>query len=86
MPLFMAITFDQTTIKHSMYTQKTPFQYTERACVFFSVLKISLKNDMMQSGASLMDQRECFTCIYIIKNVVTYNYLVTFFSHTWQLI
>ena len=25
MPLFMATTFDQTTIKHSMYMQKYPF-------------------------------------------------------------
>ena len=31
---FMAITFNDTTIKHLMYMHKVPFQYTERACVF----------------------------------------------------
>ena len=33
--LFMAVTFEQMTIKHSMYMQKVPFQYTEMACVVF---------------------------------------------------
>ena len=43
MPFFMATTFDQTTIKHSMYMQKVPFQYTERACVGFSGFEIHPK-------------------------------------------
>ena len=47
MPLFMAIAFDQTTIKHSMYMQKIPFQYTEMACVVFSSFEIHPKNDVM---------------------------------------
>ena len=48
MPLFMAITFDQTTIIHSMYMQKVPFQYTERACVVFFSFEIRprKKNDV----------------------------------------
>ena len=32
----MIISFDQTTIKHSMYMQKVPFLCTERACVVLS--------------------------------------------------
>ena len=43
MPLFMAITFDDTTIKHLMYMHKVPFQCTERACVFFSGFEIRPK-------------------------------------------
>ena len=47
-PLFMAITFDDTTIKHLMYTHKVPFQCTESACVVFSGFEICPeKNDMM---------------------------------------
>ena len=38
--LFMAITFDDTTIKHLIYTHKVPFQCTERACVVFSGFEI----------------------------------------------
>ena len=34
-PLFMVVTFKQTTIKHSMFMPKVPFLCTERACVFF---------------------------------------------------
>ena len=41
--LFMAITFDDTTIKHSIYTQKVPFQCTEKACVVFSSFEIHCK-------------------------------------------
>ena len=41
-PLFMVVTFKQTTIKHSMFMQKIPFLCTERACVFFSVLQFAL--------------------------------------------
>ena len=35
-PFFMVVTFEQMTIKHSMYMQKVPFLCTERACVVFS--------------------------------------------------
>ena len=31
----MVVTCEQMTIKHSMYMQKVPFPFTERACVFF---------------------------------------------------
>ena len=31
--LFMAVTFDDMTIKHRIYTPKVPFQCTEKACV-----------------------------------------------------
>ena len=42
----MAITFDDMTIKHSIYTPKVPFQYTERACmVFFWFRNLLQKND-----------------------------------------
>ena len=41
--LFMAINFDDTTIKHSIYTSKVPFQSTERACVGFFQFKIRCK-------------------------------------------
>ena len=34
-PLFMFVTFEQMTIKHSMYMQKVCFLCTERACVVF---------------------------------------------------
>ena len=34
-PLFMVVTCEQMTIKHSMYMQKVPFPFTERACVVF---------------------------------------------------
>ena len=61
----MIITFDDTTIKHLMYTQKVPFQYTESFSIlketvwFFAVLKFTLeKNDVMKSVASFKDQRE----------------------------
>ena len=33
-PLFIIVTFEQMTIKHSMYMQKVPFLCTERACFF----------------------------------------------------
>ena len=31
----MVVTFEQMTIKHSMYIAKGPFLWTERACVVF---------------------------------------------------
>ena len=46
---FMVVTYEQMTIKHSMYTQKVPFLYTERACVVFSGIGICLKRKVMWS-------------------------------------
>ena len=54
----MVVTFEQMTIKHSMYMQKVPFLCTERACVDFFSFGIRPKSYMEQSVASLMDQRE----------------------------
>ena len=34
--LLSIITLEEMTIKHSMYMQKVPLYYTERACVVFS--------------------------------------------------
>ena len=54
----MAITFDDMTIKHSIYMPKVPFQCTERACVvFFSVLKFAVKKDVTSSVTSFKDRR-----------------------------
>ena len=38
-PVLLIVTLDKATIKHSMYTWKVSFLYTERACVLFSGLK-----------------------------------------------
>ena len=46
MPLFMIITFDDTTIQHLMYMQKVPFQYTERDCVVFCGFEIRPRKTM----------------------------------------
>ena len=56
----MAITFDDTTIKHSLYTWKVPFQCTERACVIFFRFRNSLQKMyyVTKSVASFKDQRE----------------------------
>ena len=41
--LFMILTCEQMTIKHSIYAWKVPFLCTERACVVFSVSKFTLE-------------------------------------------
>ena len=63
----MAITFDDTTIKHSLYTWKVPFQCTERACVIFFRFRNSLQKMyyVTKSVASFKDQRE-----YILAQVI----------------
>ena len=43
-PLLLIITFEEMTIKLLLYMQEVPFLYTERACVFFSVLKFALED------------------------------------------
>ena len=56
----MAITFDDMTIKHSLYTWKVPFQCTERACMIFFRFRNSLQKMyyITKSVASFKDQRE----------------------------
>ena len=38
--LLLIVTLEKMTIKHSMYVQKVPLYYTERACVGFSSFEI----------------------------------------------
>ena len=56
----MATTFDDTTIKHSLYMWKVPFQCTERACVIFFRFRNLLQKMyyVTKSVPSFKDQRE----------------------------
>ena len=48
-PLLSIVTSQEMTIKHLLYTQKVPFLYTERACVFFSGFRIHLGKFFMST-------------------------------------
>ena len=70
----MVGTFEQMTIKHSMYMQKVPFLCTERACVVFSSFGILIENAQRLFQGSLFG---CFeyvpytslTIVLIIKTI-----------------
>ena len=47
--LFMVVTCEQMTIKHSIYMQKVPFLYTERACVVLPGIEICPRRKMTWS-------------------------------------
>ena len=87
----MAITFDDTTIKHSLYTWKVPFQCTERACVIFFRFRNSLQKMyyVTKSVASFKDQREYLLhyAVVIMQNanqmLATMNALQPFLNENW---
>ena len=55
----MVVTYEQMTIKHSMYIQKVPFLCAERARVVFSVFRFALEEKLCAASvASFTDQGE----------------------------
>ena len=45
--LLLTITLEEMTIEHSLYMQKVPKNYTERACVVFSGFEIHPGRNLM---------------------------------------